>query len=299
MLSERENISGRYWHWFEILMRWGCVALVSAAMLFFAAVNGYTQTVPIPNFWDPNVRFVKPDLSTVPRIKFLTTTDFPPFNFVDRKKRLSGFNIDLAREICKELDVLIKCQIQALPWDQLQNALSNGEGDAIIAGLSISPNSREQYTFSKPYLNIPGRFITRRDAALSEPIYKSVFKKNIGVVQGSSHEAFFDKAFGERKFTSQPTKQAAFNALKAGTVDAVFIDAVSASFWLASENAADCCMFSGGPYLSEDFFGGGLAIATLKSNSDLVNGFNYALKQINDKGVFAELYLKYFPLGLY
>lgn len=257
------------------------------------------QTVLIPNFWDPNTRYTKPNFATLPRLKFLTTTDFPPFNFIDRKKRLTGFHVDLARAICEELDVLAKCQIQAVRWNDLQKSLENGEGEAIIAGLDVNGDTRQKFLFSKSYLSIPGRFITKNNKKLVSPIYSSLFRKTVGVVQGSAHQRYFSGAFGERKFAQFPTRQAAFNALKSESVDAIFTDAISASFWLASQDAANCCAFSGGAYLSKDFFGNGLAIAVSKNNQELTTGINYALKQISEKGVFKELYLKYFPLGLY
>jgi polar amino acid transport system substrate-binding protein len=261
------------------------------------------QSVLIPNFWDPNERFVKPDFSARQRLKFLTTTDFPPFNFIDRKKRLSGFHIDLARAICAELDMLAKCQIQALPWDELDAAMEKGEGDAIIAGLAVTAESRARYNFSRPFLQIPGRFVARREAGgepgLAEPVYEALFRKTVGVVENSGHQGYFEKVFGQREFKTYPTRQLAFNALKTGEIDAVFTDALSASFWLASATADDCCVFAGGPYLSEEFFGHGLAIAANKDDQELAVGFDYALKQINDKEIFKELYLRYFPLGLF
>lgn len=274
-------------------------SLFVTIILLFSAIMANAQNVLIPNFWDPNERFVKPDLSSKPRIKFLTTTDFPPFNFIDRRKRLSGFNIELARAICAELEVLSKCQIQALPWDELEKTMEAGEGDAIIAGIEISAESRGKYSFSRPYLQIPGRFITRKDVLLEEPIYDALFKKTVGVVADSEHQEYFSLTFGERAFKPYQTRQLAFNALKTGEVDAVFTDSLSASFWLASAAADDCCRFSGGPYLSEEYFGLGLAIAASKTDSDLVAGFDYALKAINDKGIFKELYLRYFPFGLF
>lgn len=268
-------------------------------LAFVPAHIASAQTVLIPNFWDPNTRYTKPTFSTLPRLKFLTTTDFPPFNFIDRKKRLTGFHIDLARAICEELNVLAKCQIQAVQWGDLQKSLENGDGEAIIAGLDVNANTRQKMIFTETYLSIPGRFITKSDKKLASPIYNSLFRKTVGVVQGSAHQKYFSGAFGERKFAQFPTRQAAFNALKSQSVDAIFTDAISASFWLASQDAANCCAFSGGAYLSKDFFGNGLAIAVSKNNQELATGINYALKQISEKGVFKELYLKYFPLGLY
>lgn len=279
------------------------ICMIVIVAMSGVAASARAQSVLIPNFWDPNERFVKPDFSSRPRLKFLTTTDFPPFNFIDRKKRLTGFHIDLARAICDELDMLAKCQIQALPWDELDEAMEKGEGDAIIAGLAVTAESRARYNFSRAFLQIPGRFMARRptdgEKALEEPVYEALFRKTVGVVEGSSHQAYFEKVFGEREFKAYPTRQLALNALKTGEVDAVFTDALSASFWLASAAADDCCMFVGGPYLSEEYFGHGLAVATAKNDPELAAGFDYALKQINDKEIFRELYLRYFPLGLF
>jgi len=272
---------------------------LAGTMLLTSAPIAPAQSVPIPNFWDPNERFLKPDFSNRQRLKFLTTTDFPPFNFIDRKKRLSGFNVELARAICDELDMLAKCQIQALPWDELEKAMADKEGDAIIAGLTVTAQTRSKYGFSRAYLQIPGRFVARRNSDLTEPIYDALFKKTVGVVTGSGHRAYFDTTFGERALRSFETRQLAFNALKVGEVDAVFTDGLSASFWLASRDAGDCCVFAGGPYLSEIHFGKGLSIAAQKDDPELVAGFDYALKSINDKGIFKELYLRYFPLGLF
>lgn len=258
-----------------------------------------SQDIYVPNFWDSNERYVRPDLGSLPRLRFLTTTDFPPFNFIDRRKRLSGFHVDLARAICVELEIIPKCQIQALPWSDLEFALVSGDGEALIAGTAITPETRAKYDFSHSYLRIPGRFIQRNETGLVEPLFESLADKTVGVVAGSGHAQYFDTFFTGRSVQSFPTRQLAYNALKAGELDAVFTDALSASFWLASVNAGDCCRFAGGPYISDKYFGYGMAIAVPKARTDLVTGLNFALKAINEKGIFRELYLKYFPLGLF
>ena len=71
------------------------------------------------------------------------------------------------------------------------------------------------------------------------------------------------------------------------------------SFWLAGSGSAGCCRFVGGPYLAPEFLGYGLAIAVLRDNAALAQAFDHALREIGVKGVFAELYLKYFPVGFY
>lgn len=275
---------------------------VMITAIFFTlvfTVFARAQGVFVPNFWDPNERFVSAETAGPTGLKFLTTTDFPPFNFIDRKKRLSGFHIDLARAICEKLGIANRCQIQALPWEELKTALENGEGDAIIAGIEISAKSRSEYEFTRPYLHIPGRFIARRGDEISEPVYEALANKTVALVEGSSHQAFFTANFLQRKFQTFPTRQLALNALGQGQVDAVFTDALSASFWLASDDADDCCEFAGSGFLSVKFFGQGMAIAVARSNHKLEHVLNRALKAISEEGVFERLYLKYFPLGLF
>ena len=90
----------------------------------------------VPGFWDPRRRPDRPDLSRLTVIRFLTETDYPPFNFVGTDGNPAGFNVDLARAICAELT--IPCTIQARPWADLAGALANKNADAIIAGLAIA-----------------------------------------------------------------------------------------------------------------------------------------------------------------
>lgn len=253
----------------------------------------------IPNYWDESERFAKPDLKTLPRLRFLTTTDFPPFNFIDRKKRLTGLHVDLARAICAELDILNRCEIQALPWGELNEALKKGEGDAILAGIAISPDTRKSYDFSRSYLRIPARFVVRKDAGLTGEAYDALFKKKIAVVSNSTHAGYFEEVFANRTPIEFKTREEALSALQKQEVDAVFSDSLSLSFWLASSASNDCCAFLDGAFESEKHFGAGLSVALPKERQDLVNAMNYSLKELNQKGTFAELYLRYFPLGLY
>lgn len=268
-------------------------------LIFMFSFSVSAQEVKIPNFWDKNERFTKPEVSTLPRMRFLTTTDFPPFNFIDRKKRLTGFHVDLARAICEELEVLNRCQIQALPWEELRDALAKGEGEAIIAGIAIDEEARKELDFSRAYLHIPGRFITRKNTGFVPPVYDAIFKKKTGVVKDSAHAAYFEKVFANRTAEVFDTKETALIALQKGEVDTVFSDALSLSFWLSSTASRECCIFLDEAFQSTYYFGNGLSIALPNNKPQLVEAMNFALKEINQNGKFAELYLRYFPLGLY
>src|SRR5690606_2256264 len=107
-------------------------AILALAALSVVLVTGaVAQQAPLPTLHDPAVRTARPATGAVTGIRFVTTDDFPPFNFVDAGGRLTGFNIDLARAICSELEV--PCSIQARPFDDLVPSIAEERADAAIA----------------------------------------------------------------------------------------------------------------------------------------------------------------------
>ncbi|MGB3389493.1 MAG: transporter substrate-binding domain-containing protein [Pseudaminobacter sp.] len=272
-------------------------------MLFLAASLAWfparAADPEVPVFWDAKERLPKPDLSTLERLRFLTTTDFPPFNFLDRNGRLSGLHVDLSRAICAELDIAAKCQIQALPWGELEQALLKQEGEAIIAGVAVTQETRGKYAFSRPYLQFPARFLTTRNSPLREPIFKAVEDERVGVMAGSAHESMLRDYFPTARVVTYSRQEWLLDDLKQGKIAAAFGDGMRFGFWLAGAESEGCCRFAGGPYLAPEYLGTGLAIAVAPDNQLLVDAFNYALHEISVKGRFAELYLRYFPVGFY
>ncbi|MDX1293254.1 MAG: transporter substrate-binding domain-containing protein, partial [Hyphomonas sp.] len=113
----------------------GISRIMCALVVFLAAVfpAASADGLIVPNYMDPRERVPLPDLAPYSRIRFVTTVDFPPFSFLDQTGHLAGFHIDLARAICEELDVLPRCQIQALPWGELEGALEKGQAEALIS----------------------------------------------------------------------------------------------------------------------------------------------------------------------
>lgn len=273
--------------------------LLVCLLALAAAVPALAAGPAIPNYWDEKERLPRPDLSSVARVRFLTTLDFPPFSYLDGQNRLTGFHVELARAICRELDILPRCQIQALPWEELDAAMENGEGEALIAGTPINAETRERYLFTRPHLRFPARFVVPDGKPLSEPLHRGVANKRIGVLASSAHETMLRSYFPVARPVTFARPEWMMEALRKGNLDGVFGDGMRLSFWLAGAGAGGCCRFAGGPYLAPEFLGAGLAIAVRHENELLVQAFDHALREIAAEGTFAELYLKYFPVSFY
>ncbi|WP_245480436.1 transporter substrate-binding domain-containing protein [Neorhizobium sp. NCHU2750] len=249
--------------------------------------------------FDSHERLARPDLSAVVRIRILTTADFPPFNFADQSGRLSGFNVDLAREICAELDLEAKCQIQALPFADLEKTLEANGGEAVMAGIAMTPELRQRFLFSRPYIGIPARFAKRRAASLPGDTAAALSTQRVGVVKDSAHEVMFKAFFPAATAVPYASEAEMMAALKSGAVDLVFSDGLRLSFWVASDASDRCCTLFDGPYVSEKFLGEGLSIMVRKSDPLLVAAFDQALAELSRNGRLQDLYLRYFPNGLY
>jgi polar amino acid transport system substrate-binding protein len=254
------------------------------------------ETAPAaPSFWDTGRPLEKPDLSSLRQIRFLTEDDFPPFNFVLADGRIAGFNVDLARALCGELE--LSCTIQRRRWDMLIPSLNDNSGDAVIASLAMNEETRKQVDFTAPYLSTPGRFAVSAGSVLKGASPQDLDDRAIAVAAGSRHEAFLKAFYPKSNIATYETAALARNALKTGRVHALFGDAISLSFWLNGAEAAGCCAFKDGPFTDPRYFGDGLGVAVKKGATPLRRALDYALSRLAQRGVYSELYLKYFPVG--
>ncbi len=274
--------------------------LFRLVLVIWLSMSGVLAAQPsIPNYWDEKERLPRPDLSGIERVRFLTTIDFPPFNFLDSGGRLTGFHVELARAICRELGIEPRCQIQALPWEELDEAIEAGQGEALISGTAITAQTRALYAFSRPYLRFPARFVVPNSTPMEEPMHRAVQGKRIGVIAGSAHEAMLRSYFPEARPVVFSRSDWLYESLREGRLDGAFGDGMRLSFWLAGTGSDNCCRFAGGPYIAPEYLGAGLAIAVPHDKAVLAQAFDYALREISVKGTFAELYLKYFPVSFY
>ncbi|GHE64212.1 ABC transporter substrate-binding protein [Camelimonas fluminis] len=253
--------------------------------------------VRIPMFGNPNSRLERPDMSGAGTIRILTDDSFPPLNFVGDDNRPTGFTVDLARAACDRLGVA--CTIQTRRFDTLLDALAAGKGDVVIAAIPATPGLLERFTVTRPYMRFPGRFMIKNGAASPGPGEKDFAGKTIGVVAGSAHEAWLKANFPASPLKAYPDLPAAGAALRAGEVPYVFGDGLGMALWQDGSLSGNCCGFTGGPYLSDAFFGEGVGFIVRRNDAALQRAFDYALQQMWSDGRYDELYLRYFPVSFF
>lgn len=284
---------------FADFSRRAAVAGTIACALFFAPASGIAQKAGDLPVGAAATGEAQSDEAPAKRVvvRFLTDSDFPPFNFYDEDGVLVGFNIDLARAICLELAT--SCDIKARPWDKLFAGLKNGEADAVIAAHRVTAAALNEVDFTEHYFETPGRFAGRKGGDDMEYSPSGLQGKRIGVAKGTPHEAYLRTFFRQSPITPFENADLAREALAAGKVDFIFDDGISLAFWLNGTLSRQCCEMKGGPFLEPKFFGEGLAIAVPKSDPQIRRLLNEALERVRASGRFEELVQRYFPMRIY
>lgn len=230
-------------------------------------------------------------------IRFLTADDYPPFNYHDDDRVLTGFNVDIARSICLELNVT--CSIEVRPWDRLLESLVKGEADAVIASHAIRPEVLATVDFTDRYYYTPARFVALKSAPKVDVSPEGLEGKRIGVAKGSAHEMYLRTFFRDVAIKTYANVEAVNAALRARQVAFAFGDGISFSFWLQGTSSEGCCEFRGGAYWEPRFFGDGIGIAIRRDERRLKALLNGALKRVRTSGRAEELFLRYFPIKVY
>jgi polar amino acid transport system substrate-binding protein len=249
----------------------------------------------VPGFWDPRRRPERPDLSRIQSIRFLTELDYPPFDYAGPDGNPAGFNVDLARLLCDEIKTA--CTIQARRFDTLLDSLGDNRGDAVIASIASTAETRRRADFTDPYYRTPARFVARVDSPVGDVLPELVEGKKIAVIAGTAHEAFLKEMFTEAELRPYANAEVAREALRNKEVDLLFGDGISLAFWLNGSDSNGCCAFRGGPFLESRFFGEGVGIAVKRGNDLLRQALNWALFRQWEKGTYTDLWLRYFPIS--
>ena len=170
-------------------------AQLASTSIVFPAAAQQAGRVFVPGFWDPKRRPERPELGRLATIRFLTEEDYPPFNFKGPGGQPIGFNVDLARAICTELNVT--CTIQVRRFNTLLKSLQENRGDAVVASIAVTPQNRTKADFTDRYYRTPARFISRKDVLLDQITPGIDCRKTRWVVAGSAHEAYLRDFFPE------------------------------------------------------------------------------------------------------
>lgn len=212
--------------------------------------------------------------------------NFPPMGFVGDDGEYTGFDLDLAKEVCERQGW--EFVPQPIAWETKDATLNSGEIDCIWNGFTM--NGREdEYTWSDPYLDNQQVFVVRSDSGIESE--EDLAGKIVDVQTESSAQAALDDnpeladTFGTLQVI--PDYDTGFMELESGAVDAVAMDIVVASYQIESRGAD--FMILDESIASEEY-----GIGFAKGNEALRDTVQATLEEMAADGTMAEISEKWF-----
>ena len=229
-------------------------------------------------------------------IRFGVEADVPPFEYRNAQGELAGLDIELGNALCAELNA--RCVWVDQPYATNIAALQAGRFDAIMP-MTATPARRETLDFTHDLYALESRLVAPRGSNLL-PIPQSLRGKRIGVLAGTSREAFAKARWASQGVTvrSFGLNRELIRSLQAGEIDATLQNTVEINEALLNTPEGVAFTFAG-PAIVDDMLGGGVAIATRKTDPTLTAALNKALQRLKDNGKYAaitEPYLGAAPL---
>ncbi|WP_420393407.1 transporter substrate-binding domain-containing protein [Acuticoccus sp.] len=221
---------------------------------------------------------------------------YPPFNFYDSDRNLTGFDVDIARALCEEMNA--DCTFVAQSWDGIIPALRAGKFDAIIASMSITPERDEVVDFTNKYYNTPPAIAVPKDSELTEASAEAMADITLGAQSATTHANYAEEYFPETELRRYGTPEEYKLDLASGRIDAAIDDVVVLSDWVNSEDGACCEILT---TLTPDpvINGMGAGIAVREGEEELIAKFNDAIAAIREDGTYEEIQSKYFDFDVY
>ncbi len=208
---------------------------------------------------------------------------YPPFE-QGKPGGYTGFDIELMEAIATKIGRT--AEFQDTSFETIFRDVAQGKFDAVISAATITPEREKAVAFSTPYYLSEQAVLVKEGSEIKS--LEDLEGKTVGVQQGTTGQELAKEKANASEVRPYPEGPDAVNALKAGTVEAVVIDAPV---------AANAVEKSGGIEIAEkvpteEEYG----IAVSKDETELLEEINQGLKEVQEDGTYAKIYKKWFKL---
>ncbi|MHC8412926.1 transporter substrate-binding domain-containing protein [Pseudomonas sp. Hz4] len=227
-----------------------------------------------------------------PQIRFGVEALVPPFESRNDNGELVGLNIELGNALCAEL----KSRCVWVDQDYATNihALEVNRFDVIMPMTATSAR-RERVDFTDNLYPLSSRLVARKGANL-QPQVQSLKGKRLGVLTGTSREAFAKSRWAPAGVTvrSFALNNQLVDSLLAGDIDATLQDSIEITQALLSLPQGQAFDFAGPP-IKDPMLGDGVAMAVRKTDTLLRDDLNAALERLKQNGQYLAITQRYLP----
>lgn len=221
----------------------------------------------------------------------VTENAYPPLQFIDGSGTAVGWEYDAMAEIAKRLDMTVSYENSS--WDAMIPAVSQGQYDIGMTGITIREDRAEMVDFSDPYMRSEMVMLVRGDEERFNDAASFAADPDLLMAAQPGTTPFYvgvydvlDGNEANPRIKLMETFGATVQALKAGDVDLVLTDGTAGAGYVA---ASDGGLKIIGEKLGTEDFG-----FIFPKGSDLVKPINAAIASMKADGTLDALNTRWF-----
>lgn len=180
-----------------------------------------------------------------PVISVVQDPFWAPIEFADENGKPSGISADYLSIIEKRLGITFK-RIKRLNWQEAYSQLKRWEID-MTTSVTVSPDRKKFWAFTKPYLNIPIVIIVHKDVNYISDM-KELTGKRVAVVEGYVAEELIEREYPDIQLVKVKNAEEGIRLLQKSDVFCYIGNMLVLGYYLTKLNAADLKIGGTTPY---------------------------------------------------
>ena len=221
------------------------------------------------------------------KLVFATDTTLVPMSFIGDDGKIAGFEPDLINKISKIAG--FDYELVNVEWAGLFGGLITQKYDAVIASVTILEERKKRMAFSIPYLRSGLALVVRKDSKKINSVQDLKRERLlIGAQLGTTSYFYLEKDPAIRKKGYQAYGHAVADLIK-GEIDAVLGESTGTLYYKNQRKDYFQKIKMVGEILTEEYYG----IVLRKTDPDLLNKIDTALKQLLEDGTVSRLHAKW------
>jgi len=212
-----------------------------------------------------------------------------PMGYLDDNGNTVGFDVDLATETFKRLNMNVK--FQSIDWSMKETELNSGNIDAIWNGYSLTEERKEKVAYTDAYMKNSQLIVTLKNSTIKNK--EDLKGKVVGTQQGSAGlEALEKDTEILNSLNGAPilydTFDKVFRDLEAGRIDAIVGDETLVKYYITKKGEEKYKI------LDDNFGTEDYVVAFRKDDAELRDKVNKTINEIKEDKTFDEIYNKWF-----
>lgn len=217
------------------------------------------------------------------KLKIAVDTTYPPMEFESIDGKIIGLDVDLAKEIAKNLKV--EAEFIVMPWDGILAGLAGNRYDMIMSSMNITPERSAQVNFV-PYLNMGQVFIIKNGTnkvKTEKDLVGRIVAVQADTTSYTAVEGYQKSGIKIKDIKAFKGATDAFSAVKSNQADVILIDEAVGLYYAGLD--AKTFSVTGQAMKPEP-----IGIAIRKNDKDLFDAVSKAVKTMKENGSFNKIY---------